>query len=84
MIGSIIVRTHQQTVAKRGGGSPLLPAKSMPPPAEDVIAELPADHVLADKGYASKALRETIVSQEAMPVIPPVLRQRLFETESIS
>jgi transposase len=39
--------------------------------AEQLIAELPADHVLADKGYDSKALRETIVNQGAVPVIPP-------------
>ena len=39
--------------------------------AEELIAELPADHVLADKGYDSKALRETIVNQGAVPVIPP-------------
>jgi transposase len=39
--------------------------------AEKLIAELPADHVLADKGYDSKALRETILNQGAVPVIPP-------------
>ncbi len=39
--------------------------------AEELIAGLPADHVLADKGYDSKALRETIVKQDAAPVIPP-------------
>lgn len=39
--------------------------------AEELIAELPADHILADKGYDSKALRETIVNQGAVPVIPP-------------
>ena len=39
--------------------------------AEELIAELPADHVLADKGYDLKALRETIVNQDAVPVIPP-------------
>jgi transposase len=39
--------------------------------AEELIAELPADHVLADKGYDSKALRETILNQGAVPVIPP-------------
>ncbi len=39
--------------------------------AEQLIAELPADHILADKGYDSKALRETIVNQGAVPVIPP-------------
>jgi transposase len=39
--------------------------------AEALIAELPADHVLADKGYDSKAFRDTIASQDALPVIPP-------------
>ena len=39
--------------------------------AEELIAELPTGHVLADKGYDSKALRETIVNQDAVPVIPP-------------
>jgi len=39
--------------------------------AEELIAELPADHVLADKGYDSKALRETIANQRAVPAIPP-------------
>jgi len=31
--------------------------------AEELIAELSADHVLADKGYDSKALHETIANQ---------------------
>ncbi len=39
--------------------------------AEALIAELPTGHVLADKGYDSKALRDTIVNQDAVPVIPP-------------
>ena len=39
--------------------------------AEELIAKLPADHVLADKGYDSKALRDTIMNQDAVPVIPP-------------
>ena len=39
--------------------------------AEALIADLPAGHVLADKGYDSKALRDTIVNQDAVPVIPP-------------
>ena len=39
--------------------------------AEQLITELPADYILADKGYDSKALRETIVNQGAVPVIPP-------------
>ncbi len=43
----------------------------LPCQAEELIAELPAGHVLADKGYDSKALRETIVNQDAVPVIPP-------------
>ena len=38
---------------------------------EHLIADLPAGHVLADKGYDSKALRDTIVNQDAVPVIPP-------------
>jgi transposase len=39
--------------------------------AEALIADLPTGHVLADKGYDSKALRDTIVNQNAVPVIPP-------------
>jgi transposase len=39
--------------------------------AEALIADLPTGHVLADKGYDSKALRDTIVNQDAVPVIPP-------------
>lgn len=39
--------------------------------AEALIADLPAKHVLADKGYDSKAFRDTIESQNAIPVIPP-------------
>jgi transposase len=39
--------------------------------AEALIADLPTGHVLADKGYDSKALRDTIVKQDAVPVIPP-------------
>jgi len=39
--------------------------------AEELIAELPADHVLADNGYDSKALPETIMNRDAVPVIPP-------------
>jgi transposase len=38
--------------------------------AEALIADLPTGHVLADKGD-SKALRDTIVKQDAVPVIPP-------------
>lgn len=36
-----------------------------------LIADLPADHVLGDKGYDAKPLREAIESQDAVPVIPP-------------
>jgi transposase len=39
--------------------------------AEELITELSADHILADKGYDTKVLRETIVNQGAVPVIPP-------------
>jgi transposase len=39
--------------------------------AESLIAELPGDYVLADKGYDSKALRDVIENQDAVPVIPP-------------
>ncbi|MDB5363058.1 MAG: Transposase family protein [Rhodospirillales bacterium] len=39
--------------------------------AEALIADLPADHVLGDKGYDAKAFREVIQSQEVVPVIPP-------------
>lgn len=39
--------------------------------AEALIADLPADHVLGDKGYDSKAFRDAIENQDAIPVIPP-------------
>jgi transposase len=39
--------------------------------AKALIADLPADHVLGDKGYDSKALREAITEQHAVAVIPP-------------
>ena len=39
--------------------------------AEALIADLPADHVVGDKGYDAKPLREAIESQDAVPVIPP-------------
>lgn len=39
--------------------------------AEALIADLPADHVLGDKGYDSKAFRDAIENQDAVPVIPP-------------
>jgi transposase len=39
--------------------------------AEALIDGLPAEHVLGDKGYDSKALREAIAEQDAIAVIPP-------------
>ena len=39
--------------------------------AEAPIADLPAGHVLGDKGYDSKALRDAIIAQDAIAVIPP-------------
>lgn len=39
--------------------------------AEALIAELPAKHVLGDKGYDSRALRDAIAKQNAVAVIPP-------------
>jgi transposase len=39
--------------------------------AEALIDDLPADHVLGDKGYDSKALRDAITEQGAEVVIPP-------------
>ena len=39
--------------------------------AEALIVDIPADYVLGDKGYDSKAFRDAIVSQDAIPVIPP-------------
>lgn len=36
-----------------------------------LIADIPAEHVLGDKGYDSKAFREAISAQDAVPVIPP-------------
>ena len=39
--------------------------------AEALIADLPADHVLGDKGYDATAFRDTIKRQGATPVIPP-------------
>lgn len=35
------------------------------------LADLPAAYVLGDKGYDSAAFRETIIAQDAAPVIPP-------------
>ncbi len=39
--------------------------------AEELIAELPADHVLAGKEYDSKVLRETSVNQEPCQLFRP-------------
>ena len=39
--------------------------------AEALIEDIPAGHVLGDKGYDSKALREAIADQDAVAVIPP-------------
>jgi transposase len=39
--------------------------------AEALIADLPAEHVLGDKGYDSKAFRDAIAMQDAVAVIPP-------------
>lgn len=39
--------------------------------AETLIADLPAEHVLGDKGYDATAFRDTIRSHDAVPVIPP-------------
>ena len=39
--------------------------------AEALIADIPADYVLGDKGYDSKAFRDAIQSQGAIPGIPP-------------
>jgi transposase len=39
--------------------------------AEDLIADFDADYVIADKGYDTDALRETIAEQGAEAVIPP-------------
>jgi len=38
--------------------------------AEALIADLPAEHVLGDKGYDAKSLREAITEQGAVAVIP--------------
>jgi transposase len=39
--------------------------------AQALIKDLPADYVLADKGYDSTAFREAIAEQGAVAVIPP-------------
>ena len=39
--------------------------------AEALIEGLPADHVLGDKGYDAKSLRDAINANNAVAVIPP-------------
>lgn len=39
--------------------------------ADALITGLPAAYVLGDKGYDSAAFRETIIAQDAVPVITP-------------
>ena len=39
--------------------------------AEALIADLPAEHVLGDKGYDAKSLRDSVTQQGAVAVIPP-------------
>ncbi len=39
--------------------------------AEGLIADLPAEHILGDKGYDAAHLRDAITCQGAVPVIPP-------------
>ena len=39
--------------------------------AEALIADLPAEHVLGDKGYDAKSLRDAVTQQGAVAVIPP-------------
>jgi len=39
--------------------------------APALIAEFPAGHVLGDKGYDAKSLRDAITDQGAVAVIPP-------------
>ena len=39
--------------------------------AEALIADLPAKHVLGDKGYDAKSLRDAITERGAIAVIPP-------------
>ena len=41
------------------------------PRFRNLITDLPAHHVLGDKGYDAKALREAITEQNAIAVIPP-------------
>jgi len=39
--------------------------------AEALIADLPAEHALGDKGYDARSLRDAITEQGAVAVIPP-------------
>ena len=39
--------------------------------AETLIEGLPAEHVLGDKGYDAKSLRDAITEQGAVALIPP-------------
>ncbi len=39
--------------------------------AEPLIEGLPAEHVLGDKGYDAKSLRDAITERGAITVIPP-------------
>jgi transposase len=39
--------------------------------AKALIADLPAEHVLGDKGYDATDLRDAVRQQGAVPVIPP-------------
>lgn len=39
--------------------------------AEALIEDFPAEYVLGDKGYDSKAFRAAVKGQNAIPVIPP-------------
>jgi len=39
--------------------------------AEVLIAGLPGEHVLGDKGYDARSLRDAITEQRAVAVIPP-------------
>ena len=44
--------------------------------AEALIAGLPAEHVLGDKGYDAKSLRDVITERGAVAVIPPRMTSR--------
>jgi transposase len=39
--------------------------------AAALIVDLPAEHVLGDKGYDAKSLHDAITEQDAVAVIPP-------------